>query len=519
MKNLLKFLLLVLVLSAGVSLLYDYQLHRGQLSLTNRAKPEKYTLATEPAVNPKSIASLASLSEERRKLVAGVIPSVVSVKTTKRIRRPQTGLDPFDFFRGNFRQYRGPEDEAMVQNSLGSGVIVTKEGHIITNNHVVDQVDEIEVQLSDGRVRKARLIGADAKLDLAVLKMDEPDAKPLKLGDSDAMQAGDFVLAVGNPFGFDETVTDGIISSKGRPNRVDGFGDYLQTNAAINPGNSGGPLINLKGEVIGINTAIISRSGGSQGIGFAIPSNTVKMALESLLKQGRIIRGYLGIETPAPRPGPFGGVVSNGVVVSAVMPNSPAADAQIKRGDVIQKFDGREVHNIAELSRLVSQADLNKEVAVEVTRGGKPVKVTAKIKEQPANYQLAQALPPNDQGQPIPLPNGPNGDDQDQDQDQNQAGPAQSTGVLGSLDVRELTPQLAQSLGVPPSVRGVVVTQVGSSAARELRPGDVIEAVNQEPVASVDDYEAAIANLDPSQPQVLSVCRQRTRSFVVIKPR
>ncbi|MGI8430996.1 MAG: trypsin-like peptidase domain-containing protein [Chthoniobacterales bacterium] len=516
MKNFLKFLLLVLVLSAGVSLLYDYQLHRGKLSLTNRAQPEKYTLADEATVDPKAIASLASLSDQRRKLVAGVIPSVVSVKTTKRIaRRP--GLDPFDFFRGNFRQYRGPEDEAMVQNSLGSGVIVTKEGHIITNNHVVDQVDEIEVVLSDGRVRKARLIGADAKLDLAVLKMDEPGLKPLKLGDSDAMQAGDFVLAVGNPFGFEETVTDGIISSKGRPNRVDGFGDYLQTNAAINPGNSGGPLINLRGEVIGINTAIISRSGGSQGIGFAIPSNTVKMALESLLKQGRIIRGYLGIETPAPRTAPFGASKDEGVVVSAVMPNSPAAEARIQRGDVIEKFDGHEIHNIAELQRLVWQVDLDKKVDVEITRNGQLVKVSAQIKEQPANYQLARALPPGAPGQQLP-PNDLQNGDQDQDQDQG-AAPVNG-GPLAAIEVQELTPQLARALGVPPTVRGVVVTRVeGGRGGAELRAGDVIEAVNQEPVTSLQDYQALLQRTDPNQPQVLSVCRQRTRSFVVVKPR
>src|SRR6185369_14659886 len=223
--------------------------------------------------------------------------------TTKRIQRRQYGLDPFDFFRGNLGPYQGPGDDSLVQNSLGSGVIVSKEGHIITNNHVVDQVDEIEVQLSDGRTKKARLIGSDAVVDLAVLKVDEPGLKPLKFGDSDAVQAGDFVVAIGNPFGFEETVTDGIISSKGRPNRVDGFGDYLQTNAAINPGNSGGPLVNLRGEIIGINTAIISRSGGSQGIGFAIPSNSVKTALESLLKNGRILRGYLGIQARPSTPG------------------------------------------------------------------------------------------------------------------------------------------------------------------------------------------------------------------------
>jgi serine protease Do len=507
MKNFLKFLLLVLVLSAGVSLLYDYQLHHGRLNLTQRPTPEKYTLADEPAVAAREIASLASLSNERRKLVAGVIPSVVSVKTTKRIQRPQ-GLDPFDFFRGNFRQFHGPDDEAMVQNSLGSGVIVTKEGHIITNNHVVDQVDEIEVQLSDGRTHKARLIGADAKLDLAVLKMDEPGVKPLKLGDSDAMRAGDFVLAVGNPFGFEETVTDGIISSKGRPNRVDGFGDFLQTNAAINPGNSGGPLINLRGEVIGINTAIISRSGGSQGIGFAIPSNTVKMALESLLKQGRIIRGYLGIETNGPRPGQMT-LPNDGVEVVAVMPDSPAAEAKIQRGDVIQKFDGHDVRNIIELQRLVSQADLNRDVGLEVERDGKPLNLTTRIKEKPANYPLARALPPAAPGQQLP----PSPNDQP---DQSDA----ENSPLASIEVGELTPQIAQRLGVPASVRGVVVTRIDSeNSAAALRAGDVIEAINQEPIASVQDYQQALSELDPSQPQVLSICRQRSRSFVVVKPR
>ncbi len=505
MKNLLKFLLLVLVLSAGVSLLYDYQLHRGRLSFSAPTRPEKYTLAEKPPIGPKEIASLSSLSNERRKLVASVIPSVVSIKTTKRIPRPY-GLDPFDFFRGNMRPYRG--DESLIQNSLGSGVIVTKEGHIITNNHVVDQVDEIEVQLSDGRTRKARLIGADAGLDLAVLKIDEPGVQPLKLGDSDAMQAGDFVLAVGNPFGFDETVTEGIISSKGRPNRIDGFGDYLQTDAAINPGNSGGPLINLEGEVIGINTAIVSRSGTSSGIGFAIPSNTVKMALESLLKKGRIIRGYLGIETTGLVPGQPASRNDSGVPVVAVMPNSPAAEAKIQRGDVIEKFDGHEVHNIAELRRLVSQTDLDKEVHVEVKRNDKQLTLSTKLKEQPPNYQLARSFPPDGQGQPAP-------DEPDTDQPDQSA----NGGVLDSVEVRDLTPQLAQRLGVPSNVRGVVVTQVGSDiGGGQLRAGDVIEAINQEPISSVQDYEQAIQSLDPDQPQVLSVCRRRTRSFVVIQP-
>src|SRR3954449_9424970 len=296
MKNLIKFILFVLLVSAGISALYDYRLKSGGLRLLAVA-PEKYSLATNPTVDPKDVTGLEALNRERRALVGAVIPSVVSIKTSRKVAvRRQYQLDPSEFFNRNPRQFRNPNEEAMVQNSLGSGVVVSTEGHIITNNHVVDQVDEIEVQLSDGRTKKARLVGADLLVDLAVLKIDEPNVKPLKFGDSDAVQAGDFVLAIGNPFGFEETVTDGIISSKGRPNRVDGFGDLLQTNAAINPGNSGGPLINLQGEIVGINTAIISRSGTSSGIGFAIPSNSVKTALESLLKNGRIIRGYLGIQ-------------------------------------------------------------------------------------------------------------------------------------------------------------------------------------------------------------------------------
>src|SRR3954454_15904437 len=332
MRNLLKFVVFVAFLSHAISALSDYQPQHGRLNMLGHREPEKYTLADRPSIDPKNIASLEALNRERRELVNSVIPSGVAVKTSKKVTRRQDSLDPFQFFFRNSRQFRSPREEALVQNSLGSGVIVTNEGHIITNNHVVDQVDEIEVQLSDGQTRKARLVGADAQVDLAVLKIDDPNVKPLKLADSDTVQAGDFVLAIGNPFGFEETVTDGIISSKGRPNRADAFGDLLQTNAAINPGNSGGPLINLRGEVVGINTAIISRSGGSQGIGLAIPSNNVKMALESLLKNGRIIRGYLGIQArPVQDP-----TENDGVIIDDVEPKPPASQAKLKRDYVMK---------------------------------------------------------------------------------------------------------------------------------------------------------------------------------------
>ena len=506
MKNLAKFLLFVLLVSAGISLLYDYRLKRGNLDLLPRRASENYTFASEAAINPKQVASLEALNQERRALVKSVIPSVVAVKTSKKIGiRRQYGLDPFEFFFGNPRgQFRSPREEALVQNSLGSGVIVTNEGHIITNNHVVDQVDEIEVQLSDGRTKKARLVGADSQIDLAVLKIDDPGVKPLKLADSDTVQAGDFVLAIGNPFGFEETVTDGIISSKGRPGRSDYFGDLLQTNAAINPGNSGGPLINLRGEVIGINTAIASTTGGSQGVGFAIPSNTVRTALESLLKQGRIIRGYLGIQARAAQPGQRG-ADNEGVVVEEILPGSPAAEAQLQQGDVIRKFDGRDVKNFNVLRSLVSQTELNKKVELEIERGGKPIKVTAQIREQPVDYQTSGTLPRRSQ----PQPQVPSQPDQES-----------TSGPFASIHVGDLTPEMARELDLPSNVRGVVVTNVDpDSGVAELQKDDVIEEINQQPVTSVSDYNKIAASLDPSQPQVLSVCRHRMRSFLVLRPR
>ena len=502
MRNVFKFFVFVLLLSLGISALYDYQLKHGRLPLLARVG-EPYTLASNASVDPKSVPTLAALDRERRALVSSVIPSVVSVKTSRKIAiRRQYALDPFEFFNLNPRAFRNPNDEALVQNSLGSGVIVTNEGHIITNNHVVDQVDDIEVVLSDGRTKKARLVGADAIADLAVLKIDGVDVKPLKLGDSDMVQAGDFVLAIGNPFGFEETVTDGIISSKGRPNRVDGFGDFLQTNAAINPGNSGGPLINLQGEVIGINTAIISRSGGSQGIGFAIPSNTVRVALESLLKNGRIIRGYLGILSraglPGQRPAP-----SEGVVVDDVVPGSPADEAQMQKGDIIKSFDGHDVKNFPELRSLVSQTQVNKKIELEVERDGKPVKLTTALKEQPANHLTSRAVPVPNQPQVTPAPNENQPDEND---------------TLASLAVTELTPALAHELDLPNNAHGVVVANA-DAAPGELQKGDVIEEINQRPIRSVDDFKKMVNALDPNETHVLSVCRHRTRSFVVVRPR
>jgi serine protease Do len=508
MKNLAKFLLFVLLLSAGISLLYDYRLKHGGLKFASGRTLEKYTLASEPSVDSKQVASLEALNRERRALVKSVIPAVVAVKTSKRIGiRREYGLDPFEFFFGNPRgQFRrSPRDEALVQSSLGSGVIVTNEGHIITNTHVVDQVDQIEVQLSDGRIKKARLIGADSQLDLAVLKIDNPGVKPLVLADSDTVQPGDFVLAIGNPFGLQETVTDGIISWKGEPNSTDLRGDLLQTNAAINPGNSGGPLINVRGEVVGINEQIVSSSGGSQGIGFAIPSNTVRTVLESVLKHGRIIRGYLGIQTGASQRD-AGDSDTGGVTVGEVLSGSPAEQAGLQPGDVIRKFDGRDVKNFRTLRTLVAEAPLDKQVELQIVRNGRPLTVKTQIKEQPVDYESARVLPRGNQ----PQPRGPQQPNDQEDVDS----------PLASIHVDELTPEKARQLDLPPNAKGVLVTDVDpDSGMAELQKGDVIEEVNQQPITSVSDYNKVATSLDPNQPQVLSVCRHRARSFLVLRPR
>jgi serine protease Do len=505
MKNLLKFLVFVLLVSAAISVLYDYRLKHGGLRFLAQTTADKYTLSTTSSVDPKEVVGLENLNKERRALVSSVLPAVVSVKTSKKVVSPRRsyGLDPSEFYNRNPRQFRNPREEEMVQNSLGSGVIVSVEGHIITNNHVIDQVDQIEVLLSDGRSRKAKLVGADATVDLAVLQIEEPGLKSLKFGDSDSVQAGDFVLAIGNPFGFEETVTDGIISSKGRPNRVDGFGDYLQTNAAINPGNSGGPLVNIRGEIIGINTAIISKSGGSQGLGFAIPSNTVRTALESLLKNGRIIRGYLGILSRNIGPG---AKETEGVVVDDIVADSPADEAQMKKGDVIRKFNGHDVKTFNELRSFVSHVELNKKVEIEVLRDGKPLKLTTAIKEQPVDYRTTRVNP---RESPPPSSRQTPADPDDQPDE---------SGPLASIEVGELTQEMTRRLDLPRSVRGVMVTKVNDDES-ELRTGDVIEEVNQQPVTSVAEYKKIVNSLDPTETQVLSVCRHRTRSFVVLRPR
>jgi serine protease Do len=445
---------------------------------------------------------LQRLDEEYTKVADAVVPSVVSITTTKTVSR-RMPVDPLELFFGRRFSDENPAQQKVT--SLGSGVIVSKEGHIVTNNHVLNGTDDVTVQLSDGRQSKAKIVGTDGQIDLAVLKIDLDNLTPLPIGDSDKVRVGQIVMAIGNPFGLDESVSQGIISAKDRRAMNDSQLEFFQTDTAINPGNSGGPLVNIRGEVIGINTAIYSESGGNQGIGFAIPSNVVRAAMNSIISKGRVIRGYLGVgiqPVTADIAEQFKLTSARGALVTDVTPGSPAEKAGIIRGDVIRKVNGYDVKDTIALVNRIAEADIGSKLTIDLVRDGETKTVNAQVIEQPAD--LVARLRRN--------------------QSQNQNSPDPSGGLQNSLfagiEVQNLTPRLRSEANVPPNVNGVIVTRVdpSSSVADQLKPGDVIEQINRQPVANVDDFQSVVGQLDPDRPVMVGMARNRQRSFVIIQP-
>lgn len=513
MKSFTKFLLFVITLSllgAGV-----YSFYRRSKS-EHRTAPEKATLVEQPKIDLKDVQILDALNREYTTLIKAVVPSVVSVNTSKRVTQPTFFMDQFGrIFPGNGGK------SVTVPNSLGSGVIVSKEGHVITNNHVIagdngQHVDEIEVVLSDGRTLPATVIDSDPFTDIAVLKVEGDDLQPLPFGNSEEVLVGERVFAVGNPFGLAESVSDGIISAKGRQSLSDNnISEFLQTNAAINPGNSGGPLINIRGEIIGINTMIASQDGGFQGIGLAVPSNTARRVFESIISRGRVLRGWLGV-TGIPwneRILQQMGLdkAPDGVLIAKVEPGSPADRAKIQELDIIVKFGGKPTRSYADLRREVLRRDVNEEVEIELLRNGEKMIVKATI-EEPAPALSAQSpmIPnlPVSPANPVPPTRRP-GSSSVAD------GP-----VLGGVEVQELTPRTRQELQLPEQMDGVVVRSIqpGSNAAKKLRVNDVIESINQQQVRSVEDFMNAARNLDPSREHEIQIRRERARSYVILQP-
>jgi serine protease Do len=353
------------------------------------AQKEPFTVEATPRVSEEVRSIQTSLSAVAQR----TMPAVVNIASTRvyqtRDELPPSALfqDPFfrEFFGDDFSRFFGVPQER-VERSLGSGVIVTEDGYIITNNHVVSEATQVTVSLADKREFEAKVIGTDPKTDVAILKIDGTDLPLIHLGNSDAARIGDIVLAIGNPFGIGQTVTMGIISATGRSHvGIADYEDFIQTDAAINPGNSGGALVDIEGNLVGINTAIISRSGGYQGIGFAIPTNIVKGVMDAIVKHGRMIRGWLGVSVQEVTPqiaAEFGLKKPGGALIVEVSPRSPAAKAGLSRGDIIVRYGDEEIEEATTLRNLIADTPINKKVTLTVWREGKTTEVTVVIKEE-----------------------------------------------------------------------------------------------------------------------------------------
>jgi serine protease Do len=460
---------------------------------TGAAYDARATLArtTDPLGTPP-IASVADVAER-------VVPSVVSISATRMVRAQPAHPFLREFFgdpgMGPGRGRGMPEEHQ--QQGLGSGVIVTRDGVVLTNNHVVEQAEDIQVTLSDGRKLAAEVVGTDPQSDLAVVRIQgkvPANLQPLEFGDSAALRLGDVVLAIGNPFGVGQTVTMGIVSAKGRSSMgIVDYEDFIQTDAAINPGNSGGALVNLRGELVGINTAILSRSGGYQGIGFAIPASMARPIMTSLLSDGKVARGWLGVaiqsmDSDLAEAMKLDG--TQGVLISDVTPGSPAAKVGLKRGDVIVALDGKPMTESSQLRNTVAARNPGSKVALDVMRNGKTQR-----------FEVGLGTLPNNQVGKVESELG------------------KSDGLLSGVKVANLTPQLRARFNVPDEVQsGVLVTQVspGSRAHRVgLRAGDVIVEFDRQAVDSVAALEELNRQAEGSA--LLLVSRQGNTVFLPLR--
>ncbi len=464
---------------------------KGQSGLVNFSPGQ--TTSQPAAIAPGGIASSGSYAD----LVSRVSPAVVTIRSTEKTRASQQLPfmdDP------TFRQFFGdrlPQEAPRRVQGLGSGVIVNPDGYILTNHHVVDGALEIKVELTDNHTYTAKLVGSDQASDLAVLKIDAHSLPVLSLGDSDKVRVGDIVLAVGNPLGIGQTVTSGIVSAKGRATGLsDGsFEDFLQTDAAINRGNSGGALVNTSGELIGINSQILSPSGGSIGIGFAIPSNMARAVMDQLLKTGKVHRGMLGVtiqSVDSDLAASLNLPAARGAIVTSVTAGGPAEKAGLKRGDVITGFNGQSVADTNNLRNLVASTAPGSDVNLTVTRDSR---------EQTFRLSLAElAERPREEG------------------DENGGEEATPSGKFG-LTLQPLTPEAASRLGLAANDQGIVVTKVdptGSAADARIRQGDLIQEVNRRPVRSQADFNAAV-QLSGARPALVLVKRREILIYLTLK--
>ena len=489
---------------AGVMLLTGAAWHGVQANTS----PEQTAKAAATVTTPITHA-VAGGRDSYADVVGVAAPAVVTIRTqgTARVSPTQfDGQDPEDLMRrffgdqfgGGQRGQRGPRVQgAPKQRALGSGVIVTTDGYILTNNHVVEGADEITVELTDDRTLSAKLVGTDKPSDLALLKVSGSDFHAMALGNSDAVRVGDVVLAVGNPLGVGQTVTMGIISAKGRSTIVGdgGYEDFLQTDAPINHGNSGGALVNTKGELVGINSQILSTSEGNIGIGFAIPANMAKNVMEQLRTKGRVTRAQLGVTVQGITPdlaSSLGLKQTTGALVSGVTAGSAAERAGVKRGDVIESFNGQPVHDTNTLRNRVAEAGPGTTADLLINREGGEKHLSLKLDEKEAEKSARRS------------------DSEPGSEDKASLG----------VSVAPLTPELATRLGAPKDVHGLVVEDVnpdGRAADAGVRRGDIIAEVNRQPVRSVDDLKAALKR-SSDRPVLMLIIRQGSDLFMTVRP-
>jgi len=444
---------------------------------------------------PRVPAEMRGTAKAFSEIVKSVSPAVVNISSTRGAGGNEEEGDeieeffnPFDFER------RGTE------LSLGSGVIVSEDGYIITNNHVVADAEEIKVTLYDKRTFKGELVGADPKTDLAVVRIEASGLPTGIWGDSDSLSVGEFVLAIGNPFSLNNTVTMGIVSAVGRANvGIADYEDFIQTDAAINPGNSGGPLVNIRGEIVGINTAIFSKSGGYQGIGFAVPVNMVRSIMDQLVKGGRVVRGWLGVSIQEMTPDmarKFGLRTPDGALVSDITKGSPAQRAGLKRGDIITAFNGKAVKDASSLKNLVAQSRPGTKAVIRVIRGSKPLDLNAQVGEYPTEISR------NEETERRKTP---------------RTAMHRPEGAFTGLKVAGLSREIIKQLGLSPAERGVVVVDVseGSPAAEAgLKRGDVIEEIDRRSLAGLREFNFIASRVPREEPVLLLVNRSEKRFYI-----
>ena len=445
----------------------------------------------KPADRP--LQSMRDFSNAMVEIAEGANPTVVTVFTQRTIRR--RAIDPFaDFFR--YGPGGGqPQEREYKQAGQGSGVIVSADGYILTNNHVISSADTVKIRMMNNQVYSATVVGADPNTDIAVLKIEGVDLNAMKLGDSDELRVGEWILAIGSPLdeNLAHTVTMGIVSAKGRSGvGLLDYEDFIQTDAAINPGNSGGALINLDGELVGINTAIASRSGGFQGIGFAIPVNLARNVMRSIIETGKVTRSYVGItmqNIDANIARAFDLKTPEGVLIASVVEGSPAEKAGLKEGDVIKEADGRKMANSAQFRGYVAAQAPGDEIALTVLRDNDQINITVKIYVMPEQEIIASA---------------------------GSRGLWERTGFA----VVNLTNAKLQELGLQSGVGGVIVDEISEQSAafaNNLRKDDIITAVNRRPVRNIDEFNQLVSNVEPEQVVLLQVVRGRTSSFVAFE--